>query len=363
MTEIGNLLRQEIGDRGAIPFDRFMEVALYCPKMGYYERDPRVIGFGGGFYTSPSVGPLFGQLLGAQFVRGSLELGQVPVDWVEGGAHDGTLAVTVLEWLGKNRPEVLEWLTYWIVEPSADRRSWQEEKLRHFRSKVRWIDSLADLKKEQITGLIFSNELLDAFPVHRVQWDGHQWFELGIDAEADRFVWTRLEEASIDIAAELERAGFPLEPELLAVIPHGFTVDISSAAGAWWKQAAEALHRGKLMTIDYGYTAEEFLKPERIHGTLRAYYKQRVSEDVLARPGEQDITAHVNFTQLQRIGEEAGLKTEMFLSQEAFLSTLLQREINESSSHPLSPAETRQFQTLTHPEQMGRKFRVLVQSR
>jgi SAM-dependent MidA family methyltransferase len=117
------------------------------------------------------------------------------------------------------------------------------------------------------------------------------------------------------------------------------------------------------MTIDYGYTAEELLKPERMNGTVRAYYKQRVSDDVLARPGEQDITAHMNFTQVQQIGEEAGLKTEVFLSQERFLSTLLQKEMNEKSGRALSAAERRQFQTLTNPEQMGRTFQVLVQSR
>ena len=138
---------------------------------------------------------------------------------------------------------------------------------------------------------------------------------------------------------------------------------MSPQAGRWWRQAAQALGSGKLIAIDYGFTAEELLRPERTKGTVRAYYQQRISDDLLSHVGQQDITAHVNFTQLQRIGEAAGLRTETFSTQEQFLFNILQQKLGDNVTERWSAAEIRQFQNLTHPEQLGRRFRVLVQSR
>jgi len=121
-----------------------------------------------------------------------------------------------------------------------------------------------------------------------------------------------------------------------------------------------------LLAIDYGLTADEMIVPERMQGTLRAYYRQRVSDDPLARPGDQDITAHVNFSQIRRAGEEAGLKTEIMTTQENFLTAIFRKRVESQESHELdelSPAEVRQFHQLTHPEHMGRSFRVLAQRR
>src|SRR5437763_7624784 len=112
MSEIEQGVRQEIARHGPISFARFMELALYCPKIGYYQRDNRVIGLAGDFYTSPSIGPLFGQLLAAQFARWSAASITGQLTWVEAGAHDGTLALAILQWLGKNRPDLLDRLTY-----------------------------------------------------------------------------------------------------------------------------------------------------------------------------------------------------------------------------------------------------------
>jgi SAM-dependent MidA family methyltransferase len=157
---------------------------------------------------------------------------------------------------------------------------------------------------------------------------------------------------------------FPIGNELLHVLPDGFSVEISPAAAEWWQAAAKALGRGKLLTFDYGLTAEEILAPERAEGTLRGYYQHRPSHDVLAHPGEEDITAHVNFTAIQGAGESAGLETETFLTQSQFLTQIAARVWNEDSSFgEWTPERTRQFQTLTHPEHLGRSFRVLIQSR
>ncbi|HMC28702.1 MAG TPA: SAM-dependent methyltransferase [Verrucomicrobiae bacterium] len=365
MSEIEHLVRQEVSAMGPISFARFMQLALYCPKIGYYERDSRVIGFAGDFYTSPSIGPLFGHLVAAQFAFWSVGSAWQPLSWLEAGAHDGTLALAILEWLGKKQPELLDRLNYCIIESSLVRRQWQEEKLRDYAKYVSWRDSVEALRARSLRGIAFCNEFLDAFPVNRVVWDRSRskWYEMGIGMEGERFVWRRLEEATIDIDAQMERSGLALTRELLEVLPDGFVMDLSPEAGDWWMKAAQALDSGKLVAIDYGLTADEILAPERTNGTLRAYYQQRISDDPLARVGEQDLTAHVNFTQLQRIGEAAGLRTETFSTQERFLFDLIQRKLGGIASERWSAAEIRQFQSLTHPEQLGRRFRVLVQSR
>src|SRR5207244_4358207 len=134
---------------------------------------------------------------------------------------------------------------------------------------------------------------------------------------------------------------FPVE--LLEALPDQFTIEISPAAEQWWRRAAEALGCGKLLTLDYGLTAEELLGPQRKNGTLRAFTKHHLSADLLARPGEQDLTAHVNFSALQTAGEAAGLKTEAFETQEQFLNRIAARVwLSTSGFGEWSPAKTRQ---------------------
>ena len=156
----------------------------------------------------------------------------------------------------------------------------------------------------------------------------------------------------------------PIGDGLLEVLPDGFTTELCPAAEQWWRTAALALGCGKLLTFDYGLSAEEFFMPERKDGTARGYHHHRLSSDVLAHPGEQDITAHVNFTAIQTAGESAGLRTDAFLTQAQFLTSIAARMWkDEASFGDWTPERTRQFQTLTHPEHLGRSFRVLVQSR
>ena len=137
----------------------------------------------------------------------------------------------------------------------------------------------------------------------------------------------------------------------------------ATAAENWWRQAAGSLARGRLLAIDYGLTADELFSPARTQGTLRAYFRHHVSDDLLANPGEQDLTAHVNFSAIQQVGEAAGLTTESFQTQPQFLTRILEKAVRDKSFGEWSARRTRQFQTLTHPEHLGRAFRVLLQSR
>jgi SAM-dependent MidA family methyltransferase len=155
-----------------------------------------------------------------------------------------------------------------------------------------------------------------------------------------------------------------LDSGLLAVLPDGFLLDVSPSAEGWWRDVACLLIHGKLLTLDYGLTSEELFQPERKEGTLRAYRLHRMLTDVLADPGEQDLTAHVNFSAIQAAGEAAGLRTESFVTQERFLTEIVARNSEgQPAAISWTPARKRQFQTLTHPDLMGRRFRVLIQSR
>jgi SAM-dependent MidA family methyltransferase len=381
LNPVADKIRAEIAECGAICFTRFMELALYCPDCGFYEKENDSIGRRGNFYTSVSVGPLFGELLGFQFAgwlaqRGTrnAERATPPMQIVEAGAHDGRLARDILNWLRLRRPALFEQIEYGIVEPSARRQKRQRETLDEFAPRVRWAADLGSLSCDssgaisnprsaicnpQFNGLIFSNELLDAMPVHRLGWDARrcEWFEWGVADQRGKFVWTRL-------ANTPHAPGITLPPELLAVLPDGFTTEICPAAENWWREAAGLLQNGRLLTIDYGLRAEEFFAPQRVGGTLRAYHRHRLCTDALANAGEQDLTAQVNFSAIQAGGEAAGLKTELLETQAHFLTDIARRAWDESSGFgPWTPAHTRQFETLTHPEYLGRPFRILIQAR
>jgi SAM-dependent MidA family methyltransferase len=270
------------------------------------------------------------------------------------------LAADILGWLAKYRAEVFAEIEYVILEPSARRRTWQQERLREFGQKVRWLDTPLESQAGQFTGIIFANELLDAFPVRRLGWDAGQreWFEWGVVCQGEQFGWTRLQGAVNAPEVSL------LPTELLAVLPDGFTTESCPAAEEWWAAAGNCLASGWLLTLDYGLAEEEFFAPQRAQGTLRAYRRHRGNGDVLATPGEQDLTAHVNFSRIQRAGENVGLSTQCLTTQAEFIMAIAKKYWSEMQLlGGWGAAQSRELQTLMHPEHFGRAFRVLVQAR
>jgi len=357
MTGGTEMLRRELAGKAAIPFVRFMELALYHPEYGYYERSADVIGKEGDFYTNVSTGSLFGELLASQF-KWWLEGGQRPVI-VETGAHDGRLAGDILSAFEAHHTPV----EYWIVEPSAKRVAWQTEVLGKYRPQIRWFSNEQTLPQTGISGVILAHELLDAFPRHRIGWDAdaQQWFEWGGRWGKERFEWVRLPNSA---PRDKNLPGFfpyPILPEgLLKVLPDGFTTETCPQAEAWWGRMAQRLQRGCLVAVDYGLETLDFFQPHRAEGTLRSYYRHHLVPDVLLNPGEQDITAMVDFSGIRRVGEQAGLTTVADERQARFLTRIFQR-LSQAGLESWSPAKVRQFMTLTHEEHLGGAFRVLAQ--
>jgi SAM-dependent MidA family methyltransferase len=331
-----------------------MELALYCPNFGYYERAQSSPGRKGDFFTSVSTGPLFGEMLAWQFAEWSKELPAGSWQILEAGALDGQLAADTLRWLREHRPALYARVEYLILEPSARLRERQKETLARFPAK--WLETWDRVPNSGVSGVVFGNELLDAMPVHRLGWNAssRKWFEWGVALERDEFAW-----AKTGLSGAVKLPSLP--DELLGVLPDGFTTEVCPAATEWWRRAARALQRGKLVTFDYGLEAHDFWTPQRNEGTLRAYFRHHSNSELLGRAGEQDLTAHVNFTALREAGENEGLTTESFTDQARFLSERLKSGCGPWENW--SPAQVRQFQTLTHPEHLGAAFKVLVQSR
>lgn len=357
--EISRRIRDEIARLGgAVPFSRFMERALYEPGLGYYEH--AAIGTSGDFSTSVSSGPLFGEILARQACQTWERLGLLASPatptWVEAGAHDGRLAADFLGWLGANRPDIARRVRYLVVEPSATRRGWQARTLARFATQVEWANSIPAFE-----GILFCNELLDAFPLERHVWDaaGRRWWRWGVAVRDDRFVPCRMEADGVH-KAFLE--GIP--EALLAVLPSGHVVEHSPGAEAWWAGAARCLQKGCLMTFDYGFEEADRFRPGRSNGTLRGYWRHRPAEDVLANPGLIDLTAHVDFGRIQQAGEDAGLTTVSLCTQHRCLSRWMAESVEAGEAlTPMTPARMRQWQALSHPSHFGQAFRVLVQER
>lgn len=361
-------MRQELAQAGGpLPFAWFMERALYDPEAGYYEQSPQIVGRKGDFYTSVSVGPLLGELLGFQFADWLAELPGPEVLLIEAGAHQGQLAADLLEFLSRHAPSQAARVRLCLVEPSHRRRAWQEETLARWRPKIDWVDSLTELRARLPgrPGILYANELLDAFPVHRVVWNHalQHWQELGVGLEGDDFAWQPLSPPCPEAKGGIEQLQ-RLPGELLAVLPDGFCTELAPAAASWWREAAQSLSAGWLVTLDYGLEAEEFLLPQRAEGTLRTYSRHRPGAAPLLDPGTQDLTAHIHWTELKDQAEAEGWTTEHLTPQRRWLTELMSRTLKSPNRFPdWEAARVRQFQTLTHPEHLGQAFRVLVQRR
>jgi SAM-dependent MidA family methyltransferase len=357
--ELVSAITSEMASSGPIPFVRFMELALYHPQYGYYMRPPEAgterIGWSGDFYTSSDVHPILGHALATQARQIDALLDHPdPFTIVEMGPGKGLLARDLLQALHTPGNSLSTRLRYVLVECSPAMRTLQQASLRPWLKEtglVSWIEDLASLSTAGVDGLCLSNELPDAFPVHRIQMAGPLMQEVYVDYDGSRFVECLRPPSSPELQHYLAR--------LKLSLPDGYRTEINLAALEWMKRMADSIRRGIAITIDYGHTAQDLYSADRSGGTLLCYYSQMTSEDPYTNVGLQDMTAHVDFSSLATIGEAQGLHVTGFTNQMSFLMGLGVEQMI-AGLEPESP-EFRAAIHLLKPDGMGSTFKVLVQ--
>ncbi len=355
-------LRARIAREGAITFRDWMETALYDREAGYYQRhDLARWGRAGDYRTSAERSVLFAATFASYFAELYEQLG-APHAWtiIEAGAGAGHFARGILETLARDHPAVFIATRYIIDELSAAAGALAHgERLAPYSAQIEF-RSLAEIAEPINVGIIFSNELLDALPVHRVRVRGGKLFELyvGID-NTGAFTWVEREPSLPQLVARL--AGVSLA--------EGQFAEVNLEAERWLVSAAARLRRGYIITVDYGAEADDLYgAPERREGTLRGFSRHKLVADALARPGECDLTTTINWTQIREAGERAGLQTILFERQDSFLlrAGLLDR-LERARARTQSEAEKVRLsldaREMILPGGMGQSFQVLVQKK
>lgn len=324
-----------------------MALALYHPQLGYYAKQTRQVGRHGDFFTSVSVGPLFGKLLARRFLDWWRHAGS-PDRWriIEAGAHDGTLAADILEELRTLDPAAFSKLEYAIPEPLPLLQAAQRETLTRFPA-ILHLDDPADLADHPLPGIAFGNEVLDALPFHVIEWQSGTWHECLVDVETSRFVWKVAPEP---FHQDLSRLGTDFR--------EGYRTEVRTNHADFFRPLLAGLQSGLLLWPDYGHSQSDYYHPDRTTGTLRTFSKHQAGENPLESPGAIDITAHVDFTAAARAAMELGCRPAAFRMQSTWLTTLARDWLLSFEGRP-DPAAMRQFASLTHPGHLGSRFHIL----
>ena len=308
-----------------ITFAEYMDLALYHPQYGYYNGDRPNIGKQGDFITSPHWSADFAEVLGEQFVEMWQILGKPDTfAIVEMGAGRGTFAANVLQYLQQQYSDLFKILEYIIVEISPVLQAEQQQKLTNFKT-VKWCN-WDEIANNSIVGCFFSNELVDALPVHQFILEKRQIREIYVAVAAEqneqsgsKFIEVVGELSNPKIAEYFDLVGIDLSASVYA---DGYRSEVNLAALDWMKTVAEKLQRGYLLTIDYGHPAHRYYNPRRTEGTLQCYYRHRYHSNPYINVGRQDLTAHADFTALEKQGELCGLEMMGFTQQALFLMIL-----------------------------------------
>ncbi len=348
-SELADYIRKEIEAQGPIPFSRYMELCLYYPSLGYYRRGLFPGSSRGDFVTSPEASRLFGCLMARQFMEMADMMGMDRVHVVEMGAGSGLFAKDVVDYL---KGQSIRW-SYTIIEPFPEMRAIQQETVGAVAG-VEWCEGLEELERFQ--GIFFSNELVDAFPVEVIERDERGWNRLMVTADGDRFR---------EILVPIEQG--PLKEYIasrnLQSMEPGYRTEVNLNMERWIREVAHTLKRGFVVTVDYGYPARLYFHPSRTRGTLLGYRRQTTTEDFYSHPGEIDMTAHVNFTDLSLWGREAGLDLVGYTHQWAFLAGQdIEDLVASMGMEPYSPANAG-LKMLLLPGGMGESHKVMVQAK
>lgn len=328
-----------------------MQMALYDAECGYYAKGNGQVGRGGDFYTSVSVGPMFGRLLARRFADGWEEAGR-PAAWriLEIGAHDGTLAADILTELREKRKDAWDCLEYAIAEPLPRLRELQQERLTPPAAGLHIVPDPAELAHDPLPGFAFGNEILDALPFHLVEMKGGTWWQLHVTATAGAL---SMEPREIIHESQLGQS----LGELGNDFPEGYRTEIRTGFGEFLSSLSATLTDGTMLFTDYGFAAPEYYDRHRSSGTLRTFSRHKAEEDPLDSPGEKDITAHVDFTCLAREAKALGYEPVVFSTQGSYLTHLAKPLILGGG---IGDAKSiAQFQSLTHPAHLGARFHAI----
>ncbi len=351
ISALEDIIIDKIENEGPVSFSEFMDMSLYYPGLGYYTSGNDKIGKNGDYYTSPWLSTVFGEMIAIQLAEMCAICAEEEFTVVEFGGGNGRLCTDILRQLSKT-PEVFRKIKYCIVEKKG--RIPDDKKIQVPGTLV-WYESINEIPPVQC-GCILSNELIDNFPVSVVVMQD-ELMEVFVDYN-DGFKET-LQPAKQELKDYLQQSGIAL--------PKGFRTEINLAAIKWIGQVATLLQKGFVMTIDYGYLAGEYYRPDRKQGTLVCYHRHQVNFQPYKHIGEQDITSHVNFSALQHWGQLNSLDFCGYTNQANFLQGLGLAEHLKKSDAVLEkdPAVNAKKAIMLHTflADMGRKFKVLVQSK
>lgn len=334
---------------GSISFQDYMQIALYAPGLGYYMAGQQKFGQAGDFITAPEISPLFGYAIGHALRQ---ELERYPQkNLLEVGAGSGKLASQILTYFTQDGTRFDQ---YYILELSPDLKARQQayltETVPHCLDKIIWLDHLPS---EPFSGVIFGNEVLDALPVVRFTQKNKQLYEIVITVDENQQL-TPTEQPFQDatLAAEI----FQLQ-QTFGPWPEGYTSEYCALLPAWLESLSDCLTKGSMLFIDYGYLASEYYRPERTDGTLCCYHQHRQTGDPFSLPGLQDITAHVNFSQVMDSAETLGWQITQFQTQAEFLCT---QHIEQWLDSPPSLEQQSALRHLLLPQMMGEMFKAIL---
>jgi SAM-dependent MidA family methyltransferase len=355
-------LREEIAAHGPMPFSQYMERCLYAPGLGYYSAGKTKFGEAGDFVTAPELGDLFARCV-ENATYPVIEMLGESADFLELGGGSGAFAEAALKAFAANGSIPRR---YYILEPSADLRERQRDRLAaalppELFAHVLWLDRPPE---QDWQGVLFANEVIDALPTTRfVVRDGEIYEEyVALDGEG------RLMRVDRPADALVSGAVRHIERDLEAEFPEGYRSEILPQLPYWIQAIAGSLTAGVMLFIDYGYVRREYYLPERNDGTLRAFYRHRSHNDPLYFPGLNDLTASVDFTALAEAGNGAGFGVAGYMPQAQFLIGSGLQDIFGASYESAADETTRynlaqQVKKLTLPDQMGERFQVMLFAR
>jgi SAM-dependent MidA family methyltransferase len=340
-----SLLHQKINaSPHPLSFADFMQLALYAPGLGYYHNGSHKLGAAGDFITAPMISPLFSACLAKQCIE---LLDSLPhPHLLELGAGDGTMAADILTYFNKQNIDV----HYSILEISPELRERQQKKLKmthpQLFSRITWLNTLP----ENFIGVILANEVIDALPVHCFRYANNTLFERGVSLKNNTFVWE-----CFPASHALQKA---LDPRLFQ---ENYQSEIHLQLPAWLKSLNQSLKQGAMLFIDYGFEESAFYAPSRNNGTLMCHSRHHAHPDPFWKPGLQDITAHINFSQLALAADQLKLQIAGYTDQGNFLlSCGILDELNALHDPMEKFREQNAVKKLTLPHEMGELFKVIA---